>query len=99
MITHIVFSSILDLDSPIVAMTPSTNVNESSTLILTCSANGSSFMTYSWTKDGKDYGSSSSQLIILNTSRTDAGYYMCTVSSDFGTKRSYAKKITISCKY
>ena len=99
MIAHIILPSILDLDSPIVAMTPSSNVSESSTLILTCLATGSSFLTYSWTKDGKDYGYSSSQLIISKTLRTDAGYYMCTVSSDFGTKRSYAKKITINCKY
>ena len=81
-----------------VVITPSSTVNETSTFNISCSASTSDSLTYSWTKDGKSYGSSSPEITISSAKRTDTGNYVCTVTSTFGTKRSIQKKITVNCK-
>ena len=90
---------ISDLDSPVVAIAPSTTVNESSPLTLTCSSIGSGSLTYTWTKDGTSEGWSLSEISIVSASRGDAGNYMCSVTNNFGVKHSKVYKIVVNCKY
>ena len=96
---HYITFFISDLDSPVVVVTPSTTVNESSPLTFTCSSIGSGSLAYTWTKDGKSHRSSTSQISIVSASRGDAGNYMCTVTNNFGAKHSTVYKIVVNCKY
>ena len=86
--------STLDLDTPMITLTPVKLLN------LTCNTTGSDSIMYNWLLPNRTTVTSNI-LQIANINRSDAGIYNCTTSSTTGNKTLTAfttTTITVFCK-
>ena len=86
--------STLDLDTPMITLTPVKSLN------LTCNTTGSDSIMYNWLLPNRTTVTSNI-LQIANINRSDAGIYNCTTSSTTGNKTLTAfttTTITVFCK-
>ena len=74
-------------------------VDEGSVLNLTCSADGSEPLKYTWTKDSHIFESTEGKISVPALSRSHTGSYVCTVVNSYGEKQSSARKIVVRCEY
>ncbi len=74
----------------------SADVKVGSPITLTCDAEGTPPLTFTWTKNGQPIaGTSGAVLFIASAQASDAGVYVCTVTNSAGTNTSQAVTLKV----
>ena len=103
-IINIYFNYSVDLDTPVITLTPpSDTINETEALTLNCSASSSEpNIQYNWFFQDDALVINNNKLQFNSINRTLDGTYRCDAFSAVGVKnltRSNTTKITITCKF
>lgn len=103
-ITNTYFDSSVDLDTPVITLTPPSNkINETEALTLNCFASGSETdVQYKWFFEDNTLVISNDTLQLNNINRNQTGTYRCEAFSAVGEKnltRSNTTTITVTCKF
>ena len=102
--TNIYFDSSVDLDTPVITLTPpSDTINETEGLTSKWFASGSETnIQYNWFFKGNTLVINNDTLQLNNIKRHQSGAYSCEASSTVGEKkltRSNTTTITVTCKF
>ena len=89
---------LLDLDTPLLEVSPSSNVNEGQSVVFKCKSQGTLPVTYQWFKDTNLLNETTEVLIINKLITGDQGNYFCAASNAAGRKESRNLYLTIQCK-
>ena len=88
----------LDLDTPLLEISPSSNVNEGQSAVFKCKSQGTLPVTYEWYKDNNILNETTEVLMINKLIKGDQGNDFCAVSNEAGRKESRNSYLTIQCK-
>uniref|UniRef100_A0A3B5LUQ0 Ig-like domain-containing protein n=1 Tax=Xiphophorus couchianus TaxID=32473 RepID=A0A3B5LUQ0_9TELE len=84
---------------PSVSVSPSAEVEEGSSVTLTCSSDANPAASYSWYKDSiTSSPSKDSQLVFSSIQSSDSGLFICKAENQLGWKWSEFKLIDVKCE-
>ncbi|KAK0152643.1 Basement membrane-specific heparan sulfate proteoglycan core protein [Merluccius polli] len=87
-------------ETPSVTVRPSGEIEEGSSVTLSCSSDANPAANYTWFKDNTDnssrYMNQGQQLVFDRIKSSDSGKYLCEAKNEFGTKSA---SISINVKY
>ena len=92
-------NALLDLDTPLLEVSPSSNVNEGQSVVFKCKSQGTLPVAYQWYKNTNLLNETTEVLIINKLITGDQGNYFCTASNAAGRKESRNLYLTTQCKY